>query len=46
MMCGFFIVFWVAIAALLVWVAFRARPDTRQRISSVFAAPHARTDPA
>ena len=45
-MCGFFIIFWVAIAALLVWVVFRARPDTRQRISSVFAAPQAPMDPA
>lgn len=46
MMCGFFIVFWVAIAAFLVWVMFRARPDARQRISNVFAAPQARMDPA
>jgi uncharacterized membrane protein len=46
MMCGFFIIFWVAIAAFLVWVVFRARPDTRQRISNVFAAPQAPMDPA
>jgi uncharacterized membrane protein len=46
MMCGFFIVFWVAITAFLVWVMFRARPDARQRISNVFAAPQARMDPA
>jgi uncharacterized membrane protein len=46
MMCGFFIIFWVAIAALLAWVMFRARPDARQRISNVFAAPQARMDPA
>jgi uncharacterized membrane protein len=46
MMCGFFIVFWVAIAALLVWIVLRDRPDARQRISSVFAARQARMDPA
>jgi uncharacterized membrane protein len=45
MMRGFFIAFWVAIAAFLVWVVLRARPDARQRISSVFAAPQAPTDP-
>jgi hypothetical protein len=27
MACGFFIIFWVAIAALLVWIVFRDRPD-------------------
>jgi uncharacterized membrane protein len=46
MACGFFIIFWMAIAALLVWTVLRDRPDARQRISSVFAAPRARTDPA
>jgi uncharacterized membrane protein len=46
MACGFFIIFWMAIAALLVWTVLRDRPDARQRISSVFAAPQARTDPA
>ena len=45
MMCGFFIAFWVAIAAFLVWVMFRDRPDARQRISSAFAARQARMDP-
>jgi hypothetical protein len=29
-MCGFFIIFWVAIAALIVWVIARSRPDLRQ----------------
>lgn len=46
MMCGFFTIFWVAIAALLVWIVLRDRPDARQGISSVFAAPQAPTDPA
>jgi uncharacterized membrane protein len=46
MMCGFFIIFWVAIAALLVWIVLRERAGARQRISSVFAAPQARMDPA
>jgi uncharacterized membrane protein len=46
MACGFFIIFWTAIATLLVWIVLRDRPEARQRISSVFAAPHARTDPA
>jgi uncharacterized membrane protein len=46
MACGFFIIFWMAIAVLLVWIVLRDRPDARQRISSVFAAPQARTDPA
>ncbi len=45
-MCGFFIIFWVAIAAFVAWIVFRDRPDARQRISSVFAAPQARMDPA
>ena len=46
MMCGFFIIFWMAIAALLVWIVLRDRPDAWQRISSVLAAPQARMDPA
>jgi putative membrane protein len=46
MACGFFIIFWVAIAALLVWIVFRDRPDARQRILSVFVAQQSRTDPA
>ncbi len=46
MACGFFIIFWMAIATLLVWIVLRDRPEARQRISSVFAAPQARTDPA
>jgi uncharacterized membrane protein len=46
MMCGLFIIFWVAIAALLAWVVFRDRPDARRRISNVFAAPQTRMDPA
>ena len=46
MACGFFIIFWTALAALLVWILLRDRPDARQRISSVFAAPQAPTDPA
>ena len=39
-------IFWVAIAALLVWIVFRDRPDARQRILSVFVAQQSRTDPA
>ena len=46
MACGFFIIFWVAITALLVWIVFRDRPDARQRILSVFVAQQSRTDPA
>ena len=46
MICGFFIIFWVAIAAFLVWVVFRDRTDARQRISNVFTASQARMDTA
>jgi uncharacterized membrane protein len=46
MACGFFIIFWVAIAASLVWIVFRDRTDARQRILSVFVAQQSRTDPA
>ena len=46
MACGFFIIFWVTIAALLVGIVFRDRPEARQRLSSIFVAPQARTDPA
>ena len=46
MACGFFIIFWVAIAALLVWIVFRDRTDARQGILSVFVSPQSRTDPA
>ena len=46
MMCGFFIIFWGAISAFLVWIVFRVRPEARQRISNVFAAPQAPMDPA
>jgi uncharacterized membrane protein len=46
MACGFFIILWVAIAALLVWIVFRDRTDARQGILSVFVAQQSRTDPA
>ncbi len=45
-MCGFSIIFWVVIAAFIVWIVLRQRPHVRQQVSSVFAAPRARMDPA
>ena len=45
-MCGFFITFWVAIAALIVWVIARSRPDLRHRVSGVFSDPPPQLDPA
>jgi len=45
-MCGFFITFWVAIAALIVWVIARSRPDLRHRVSGVFSDPQPQLDPA
>jgi uncharacterized membrane protein len=45
-MCGFFIIFWVAIAGLIVWVIARNRPDLRQRVSGVFSDPQPQVDPA
>ena len=45
-MCGFFIIFWVAIAALIVWVIARSGPDLRHRVSGVFSDPQPQVDPA
>lgn len=45
-MCGFFIIFWLAIAALIVWVIARSSPDLRHRVSGVFPDPHPQVDPA
>jgi uncharacterized membrane protein len=45
-MCGFFVIFLVAVAVLILWVVFRNRPDLRQQVSSVFAEPRAQADPA
>ncbi len=43
-MCGFFIIFWVAIAALIVWVLARSGPDLRHRVSGVFSDPQPQVD--
>ncbi len=45
-MCAYLTIFWVALAAFLVWVVFRDRPHARQRISSVFADSRPQTNAA
>jgi uncharacterized membrane protein len=45
-MCGFFIIFWVAVAALIVWVIARSGPDLRHRVSVVFSDSQPQVDPA
>ena len=45
-MCAFFIVFWLALVAFVLWVVFRDRPDAREQVSSLFADPRSRADPA
>jgi uncharacterized membrane protein len=45
-MCGLFIIFWVAMAALIEWVIARSGPDWRHRVPGVFANPQPQVDPS
>ena len=45
-MCSLSLVFWVALVASVLWVIFRNRPDAWEQVSSLFADPRSRADPA
>jgi uncharacterized membrane protein len=45
-MCGFLIVFWLAVTAFVAWIVVRNWPDVHEQVAGAFAGTQARTDAA